>query len=229
MFGGLFGGPERRRDRARAKARGPLADFYAAPWPDAGTPASELRLLAIDLETTGLDPTRDQALSVGVLPVDGFELVLGGARHLVICAEAEVGQSAVVHHLTDDMIAAGVPLPDVLAETLAALKGRILLAHFARIEEEFLSLACERHFGAPLVVPVIDTLALHHRLLSQGFDAEARGNQLRLWNARTRYGLPSYGAHEALTDAMACAELYLGQVAEFSATKPQTFRSLRSE
>lgn len=229
MFGGLFGGPERRRDRARSKARGPLADFYTGAWPDPGTPADQLQLLAIDLETTGLDPTRDQALSVGYVPVDGRDIVLAGSAHMIICVEGEVGQSAVLHGLTDDMIAAGRPMVEVLTATLAALKGRVLLAHYARIEEGFLSAACEKHFGAPLVVPVIDTIALHHRLLSQGFDDEARGNQLRLWNARRRYGLPAYGAHEALTDAMACAELYLAQVAEFSTTKPQTFKSLRSE
>ncbi|MDO5734947.1 MAG: exonuclease domain-containing protein [Propionibacteriaceae bacterium] len=223
---GLFGGTERRRHRAQAKARGPLADFYTGALPDPTTPVSELQLLAIDLETTGLDPASDQALSVGFVPLAGQEIVLAGARHLIIQSQAEVGQSAVVHHLTDDMIAAGALMVDVLEATLAALKGRVLLAHYATIEEQFLSRACERHFGAPLVVPIIDTMELHHRLLSQGFDDEARGNQLRLWNARERYGLPAYGAHEALTDALACAELYLGQVAELSTLKPQTFKSL---
>lgn len=227
MFGGLFNRPHRRRNRARANARGPLADFYAVDWPAETTPASELNLLAIDLETTGLDVTSDQALSVGFVPVDGPDIVLAGARHLIIQGETGVGQSAVLHRLTDDMVAAGVPMVDVLTETLAALKGRVLLAHFATIEEQFLSRACEQHFGAPLVVPKIDTLELHRRLLSQGFDDEARGNQLRLWTARQRYGLPAYGAHEALTDALACAELYLAQVAELSALNPQTYRSLR--
>ncbi len=227
MFGALFGGHQRRRDRARVKATGPLKDFYAAAWPEPSTPASELNLLAIDLETTGLDPVSDQALSVGFVPVDGPDIVLGGARHLLIRADTEVGQSAVLHHLTDDMIAAGAPMADVLPEILAALRGRVLLAHFAAIEVSFLSKVCESHFGAPLVVPRIDTLALHRRLLSQGFDDEPRGNDLRLWNARERYGLPAYAAHEALTDAMACAELYLGQVAELSSSRPQTYRSLR--
>jgi len=229
MFGALFGGHGRRRDRARARAEGPLKDYYAGAWPEPQTPASELDLLAIDLETTGLDPASDQVLSVGFVPVDGPDIVLGGARHILIRADTEVGQSAVLHHLTDDMIAAGAPMADVLAEILAALKGRILLAHYATIEVSFLSKACESHYGAPLVVPTIDTLALHRRLLSQGFDDEPRGNDLRLWNARERYGLPSYAAHEALTDAMACAELYLGQVAELSSLKPQTYRSLRVE
>ncbi len=227
VFDRLFGGPERRRDRARAKAQGPLADFYAADWPAPTTPASELSLLAIDLETTGLDAASHHALSVGFVPVDGPDIVLGGARHLIIRGETGVGQSAVLHHLTDDMIAAGVPMVDVLAEALAALKGRVLLAHYVTIEEQFLSRACEQHFGAPLVVPKIDTLELHRRLLSQGFDDEARGDELRLWNARERYGLPAYNAHEALTDALACAELYLGQVAELSTLKPQTLKTLR--
>lgn len=226
MFGGLFGGSRRRRERARAEAQGPLADFYTGTWPAPATLASDLNLLAIDLETTGLDTASDQVLSVGFVPVDGHEIILGGARHIIIRSGTEVGQSAVLHHLTDDMIAAGVPMVDVLTEVLAALKGRVLLAHFATIEEQFLSRECERHFGAPLVIPIIDTMELHHRLLSQGFDDEARGNQLRLWNARERYGLPVYGAHEALTDALACAELYLGQVAELSTLKPQIFKSL---
>ena len=229
MFGGLFGGSERRRSRARARARGPLADFYAGTWQEPTTPPSVLRLLAMDLETTGLDPASDQALSVGFVPVDGPDIVLGGAQRLIIQAGTEVGQSAVLHHLTDDMIASGMPMVDVLTETLAALKARVLLAHYATIEVQFLSRACEELFGAPLVIPIIDTLTLHHRLLSQGFDDEARGDQLRLWNARERYGLPSYSAHEALTDALACAELYLGQVAELSSVKPQTLRSLQSQ
>lgn len=228
VFDGLFRGPERRRSRARAKAQGPLADFYAGSWPDPTVPASQLPLLAIDLETTGLDPANNQALSVGFVPVDGPDIVLGRAQHLIIQSVTEVGQSAVLHHLTDDMIALGLPMVDVLSETLSALKGRVLLAHYATIEVQFLSRACEQLFGAPLVVPTIDTLALHHRLLSQGFDDEARGDELRLWNARQRYGLPSYSAHEALTDALACAELYLGQVAELSSVKPQTLRSLQA-
>lgn len=228
---GLFGSSlARRRDKAASRARGPLADYYAGtPLPADGTPASDLRLLAIDIETTGLDPRHDQVLSVGYVPVDGGIIVLGGAHHMVVRADREVGQSAVFHGLTDDMIAAGLPREEAFATTLRALTGRILLAHFARIEVEFLSRAAEEFFGAPFVPPVVDTLQLHDRLINRGFDDEAKGNELRLWNARTRYGLPRYGAHEALTDAMACAELYLAQVAEFTTLRPQTFKTLRTD
>lgn len=218
----------RRQAKARRRAQGALADFYAVAPPDPSTPVEELPCLAIDVETTGLDPATDAMLSIGFVPVDGLTITFAGARHTVLRAAAEVGQSATLHHLTDDIIAAGVPVEEAITETLQALAGRVMVAHFARIEVSFLSAACQRLFGAPLELPVIDTLELHNRLLSQGFDDEARGNQLRLWNARRRYGLPVYSAHAALTDAIACAELYLGQVAEFQATKPQTLKLLQS-
>ncbi len=230
MFGLFSPSLARRREKAAAKARGPLADYYAAsPIPADQTPSSGLRLLAIDLETTGLDAGSDVVLSAGFVPVDGDMLVLSGARHLVLKTDREVGQSAVFHGLTDDMVAQGLPREEALADTLAALSGRILLAHFAHIEVSFISRACEEFFGAPFVTPVIDTLQLHDRLINRGFDDEAKGNALRLWTARQRYGLPRYGAHEALTDAVACAELYLAQVAEFETQRPQTFKTLRTD
>ncbi len=215
-----------RRALAARKASGPLRDFYAVPAPEAGTPASELGLLAIDAETTGLDPARDAVLSVGYLPVAGPRILLGGATHRLLNAGVAVGQSAVFHGITDDDLAAGDDLAEAVAGVLAALAGRALLAHFAYIERRFLSRLCERLYGAPLVVPAVCTLVLHDRLINRGFDDEAKADELRLWNARQRYQLPGYPAHDALVDALACAELYQAQVAELAEQRPQTLRTL---
>ena len=61
-----------------------------------------------------------------------------------------------------------------------------------------------------------DTLELHRRLIVRWGEAPMR-LALRLWTARERYGLPIYRAHEALIDAVSCAELFLAQVAEMQA------------
>lgn len=228
MFGLFSPSVEKRRAKAAARASGPLAEFYRVPLQPDSTAADDLRLLALDIETTGLDPRKDTVLSVGWVPVDGDTITLGGAGHLVLAAGTEVGQSAVFHGITDDQVAAGTPVEEAVEQVLAALAGRAMLAHFASIETQFLSLLCERLYGAPLVTPVVDTLVLHDRLINRGFDDEARAGELRLWNARRRYGLPRYPAHGALTDAIACAELYLGHVAEVTLERPQTLKSLAS-
>lgn len=209
-------------DRARARARaaataGPLTAYLDVTPPDPATRLTSLPMLAVDVETTGLDPRTDHLLAIGFVPVDGLEVRLGGSAHIVVRAEGGVGHSATIHGLTDDVVAAGADPAEAMAQLLGALAGRVLLSHHASIETGFLSTACERSWGAGMPCPVVDTMRLADRLLPRRLDEERPVGALRLWAARDRYGLPVGRAHHALDDAIACAELYLAQAAELAA------------
>lgn len=185
------------------------------PGPEVGS-VEDLRLLAVDVETTGLDWRSDRLLAVGLVPVDGLRIDLAGARRTVLREAAGPGASVWLHGLTHDVLAGGRPAAEVLAEVLDALAGRVLLAHHAVLEQEFLTRACEREGldPAPLQGRAVDTMALQHRILVAGRHSEPPPGSLRLWAARERFGLPASRPHDPLSDALACAELYLAQVAE---------------
>lgn len=202
-----------RRHPAK-RARGPLREFYDVPAPEPDTPLDRLPLLAVDIETTGLKPGRHQLVSIGWVPVNGGRIDLSGAGYVVLRGATgfTVGSSAVIHQLTDDEIAAGIDHPTALSQLLTALRGRALLAHFAAMEMDFLSHACREHFGAELKVPVVDTFAMERKHMER-MATHPRGEDLRLARVRQRYGLPRYGNHKALSDALACAELYLAMTA----------------
>ena len=221
-------GPDGRRERLRSGvAAGPLRAYLDVPFPAAPTPVESLELLAVDFETTGLDPSRDHLLSVGFVPVVGRSVVLAGARQFIVRADLEVGQSATVHGVTDDAVAAGVDLEVAMAALLEALTGRVMLAHFARLERRFLSVVCRRLYGIPFACSAVDTLELQARLVTSAWRQDPADGELRLWAAREKFGLPRYRAHEALTDALGCAELYLAQVAEFGPGRAATLRDLQ--
>ncbi len=207
---------------------GPLRRYLVEPKPDPSTALTQARLLAVDVETTGLDPNRDQILSIGFVPVDGLDISLAGAGRVLVRPNGEVGDSARIHGLTDDALADAHSPADALDVLFAALGGRVLLAHHAGIETGFLGRACNTMYGFRPRFAVVDTMTLQFRLLSQGFDDEPPPGSLRLWAARSQYGLPRYPAHDALTDALACAELYLAQVAELEAlsAKPRTLKAV---
>lgn len=213
-----FNNPARR-------ATGPLAQFYRTPSPTPGTALTELDLLAVDVETTGLKPQQHQLVSIGWVPINRGIIDLSGAGYVILRGSEgfTVGPSAVIHQLTDDELAAGIDHETALTQLLQALQGRVLLAHFAAIETEFLSHACRRHFQAPLEVPVIDTFALERRRMER-MSTYPRGEDLRLARVRERFGLPRYASHNALTDALACAELYLALTA---ATPQETLKHLQ--
>lgn len=232
MFGLRRSAQRRRESAVVAAPPGPLRDYLSAPFPDPSTPLDEVPLLALDVETTGLDVDEDRVIAVGWVPVDGVSIDLSGAQRHILATRRQVGESATVHGLTDDVVAAGEIPIHVLAEVLGALSGRVLLAHHASIEVGFLAAACRRVYGVPFVASSVDTLTLQRRVLTEGLGArpDPLPGALRLWAARERYGLPRYRAHEPLTDALACAELYLAQVAELSlrTSRPLCLKGIQS-
>ena len=199
----------RRRRALRRLGEGPMRAYLSAPLAGCGWPVRECAYLSLDLETTGLDPRRDHILSAGYVVVSQGRIRMTTARHHLIRSDRPIpADTAVIHQITDDMSANGEPLAEVLPQILEQLKGRVLLAHHARIEQGFLDQACRRLYGVPFIASVSDTLVRARRSLERRH-ASYKSGDLRLHALRERYGLPRYRAHNALSDAVATAELFL--------------------
>lgn len=192
---------------------GPLRDYLAQPLPHPSTNYRDVDYLALDLETTGLDHHHDLILSVGYVALHGPEIDLSTARHHLVRIDRSIPEaSAVIHQITDDQAATGRELIAVLGDTLAALSGRVLIAHHASIEQGFLSNACKRCWGRGLPLRIVDTQTLAHRTFERR-QIPFKSGDLRLHALTTRYNLPRHSAHNALSDALAAAELFLAQAA----------------
>ncbi|MGB1110022.1 MAG: exonuclease domain-containing protein [Gammaproteobacteria bacterium] len=222
MWERLFG-REFRRKRALAKAEAQvqsnpqaavMRDFLAVPFPDKKTFCADASIVSLDLETTGLDPKKDEILSIGLVEIHGPAIKLSTAWHEIIRLDRELpAESVVIHQITDDQKDQGKPLEEVLPQLLERLRGKPMLVHFKRIEQNFLDAACRKLYGAPFVIPIIDTLELGQRVFERR-NHTVQPNDLRLFNLRPRYNLPQYKAHNALNDALATAELFLAMAAE---------------
>jgi len=182
--------------------------------------------LALDFETTGTDENKDEILSVGYTTINGSCMRLSDATHMLTRPQGVIpAESAVLHGIMDDVAAEAEALEDVLPYLLTALAGKVMLAHYAAVEYHFLNSACKRIYGFPFVGPVVDTLASEVRVYRSNDEAIEQGD-LRLANARVRYGLPRYRAHNALVDAIAAGELFLAQVATKMDKKPIMLKDL---
>lgn len=209
-----------RRRRLLGRATGPLRDFYRAPFVAPTSDCRELGFVALDLETTGLDPGRDEILSIGLVSIDKLRIELSGARHYLLRPAGAIPErSAVIHCITDDAAAAGAAPETVLPEVLARLGGKVLVAHHAQLDLRFLDRACRRLYGAGLLLPVVDTQRIARRALERR-NQPIGPQDLRLGQCRQRHQLPHYRLHNALNDALACAELLLVQLAQHDVGRP---------
>lgn len=225
MLSALLTQEYRRKRLLKRLTPGPLYDYYAVPFPPAKSDARTMEYVALDLETTGLDPDKDAILSLGWVCIRNMQVDLGSAQHrLVKPFRAIPEESAVIHHITDDQAAAGESLRDVLGELLQLLAGKVLIAHHAKVEVGFLRRACEHYFGDGFLMRVIDTQEVARRTLAMR-DQVIRSGDLRLSELRESYGLPRYRLHNALSDALAAAELYLAQLARYDTEKPVALKN----
>ncbi len=203
-----------------------MRDFLSRPFPKMNTPWDEIEIVSLDFETTGLNPFKDQILSYGHVTIDRGLIHLNTARHELIKNSKPIPEeSAVIHQITDDKAEKGHPLTDILPELLQQLSGKVMLAHFNRIEMTFLEAACRRLYGSPFIIPCIDTLNLAERVYLRHNHA-IQPNRLRLFHLREDFKLPVYPAHNALNDALTTAELFLALEGEITPKGPTRLKDL---
>ena len=207
----IFGYQARRKRLLKKVPKGALYDFLSIPFPSEETCLSDLPILSVDFETTGLNAITDKLLSVGFVSIEKRQIKLGSCYHQIINTKHRLdADNVIIHQITDQQKSQGQSLRVVVEALLEALAGKVMLVHFARIEKQFLKQACLELYGVSPPLMVLDTLAMAKRKLDQR-DIAYDPQELRLSALRQKHDLPNHFAHNALSDAIATAELLLVQ------------------
>jgi len=176
---------------------------------------SEVVYWCLDLETGGLKPARDPILAVGLVPVREGTIHLGEAYATLVRPDVPHTPDADAmgaHHLVPFEYRDAPAMATVALEIERRIGEGVLLFHHARMDLGFLRAAFGR-LGRPFPKrPVVDTVALLQKLERQEKligGTRREETSLNLTDARRQLGLPDYPVHDALTDAVATAELFL--------------------
>jgi len=178
--------------------------------PDAMLHINAAPLLAIDLEMTGLNPATDGIVSIGWVPIDDGAIDLAGAEEVSLKPDPShsVGHSATIHGIRDCDRIGGVEAAQALDRLMQTVAGRIAVFHHAPLDTAFLERALKREFGTGWRIPWIDTLDWFRRRQADR-DHDDAGASTRLESVRENFGLDFRSAHNALDDAISCAEVLL--------------------
>ncbi|MBR9907100.1 MAG: 3'-5' exonuclease [Gammaproteobacteria bacterium] len=180
-------------------------------WLRQNKPWTEQTYVALDVESSGLDPRNDQLLAVAWVVIKPPVIDYASGRYFLLKHDqTELKQSPVVHGLVSKDFIDPTEPADVLRELAAVLKDNILVCHYIQLDWGFLKQAAKQHGVKLEPLARFDTLAYEAQRLKRHQHHIARG-ELTLNACRQRYGLPEYNAHHAFSDAIACGELMLAQ------------------
>ncbi|MGW4777236.1 TerD family protein [Streptomyces filamentosus] len=159
----------------------------------------------VDVETSGLVARRDRILSIAVLTFgpDGTQT---GEYSTLLNPGCDPGPVH-IHGLTAERLSGAPAFEHVAGRIGALLQGRVMVAHNAQFDYDFLAHEFAR---ARLRLPVTQrlcTLALNRRV-------EPPSTDLSLASLAAHYGVPQMSAHDALDDARVLAGIFRSSLSE---------------
>ena len=177
-------------------------------WSD-DTPVDDVRFVALDSETTGLDPLTDRIITIGAVAVVSGEIHLGDSFSALL--KVEHNTSAVtVHGVTRDQSIGGVEEPVAVERFLDYLRDGVIVGHHIGHDIAALNVACERHWGMQLLNRSLDTMDLTLHLEKSGaFAGHAAVRHFTLDALCQKFGVVPHDRHTAVGDAFITAQVFL--------------------
>lgn len=185
------------------------------------TRLDQTRFVVLDTETSGLDLTKDQLLSIAAVTVCGGVLEVGGSFERILEQGApSSAENILIHGISGSQQLAGVNASSALLDFLEYAGNGELVAFHAGFDRHFLDRALRRSLGCNTRGRWFD-LALLLPVLVPDY----QGQHLDDW--LIRFGITPAQRHSALGDAAATAELLLIALARAQARGIATLRALR--
>ncbi|WP_067929037.1 helicase C-terminal domain-containing protein [Alicyclobacillus shizuokensis] len=162
-----------------------------------------MKLVVIDVETTGLSPDQDEIIEIGA--VEWTEDGIGEQFHSLVRPTRPVPESILgLTGMTMSELASAPTLEEVLPRFLAFIEGKPLAGHHVGFDIEFLTHACEAvGYVLPTAADGLDTRDLSRVLFPFA-------GSHRLQDAAARLGIQVEQSHRAPADALTTARVISG-------------------
>lgn len=184
------------------------------PWsnPKPDVAIGQADFVVFDLETSGLDPSRDDILSFGAVRMHGPRIDLGSAYETLVrpVGHAPSAENVRIHQLTPAQLAEKPPLSEALPAFLEYCRDAVLTGWHVELDLAFLRAWSKRLGLPPPRNRSLDVLGLY--LSIRGGRASQLLEELplkdaTLYSVARALGVSPKGAHDAQGDAFVTAQV----------------------
>jgi len=173
-------------------------------------PGPEGEVVALDCETTGLDPKRDDIVAVAAVKIRGNRILTSERFEAIVRPEdSEAGAESIkVHRILRRDVADAMPMRKVLPDLLHFIGGRPLVGYYIDFDVRMLDKYAMDLIEVKLPNPQIEVSRLYYDR-KYGDAPPGTVFDLRFDSILRDLRIPPLAAHDALNDALMAAMAYL--------------------
>jgi DNA polymerase-3 subunit epsilon len=165
--------------------------------------------VSIDCETTGLNPRKDDIVTIAAIKIRGARILTSERFEATLRPEARMRPDAIkIHRLREADVAKGRAMRHVIPDFLRFVGGRPLVGYYLDFDVAMLNKHVRRFLGVDLPNPRIDISALYYE---RKYGDAPPGTQvdLRFASLLNDLKMPILDQHDAYSDALMTAMAYV--------------------
>ena len=165
-------------------------------------------VVVFDTETTGLSPKNDEILSIGAVKIKGNKILMSEKFELFIKPSREINEKSIkIHQIRNVDLEHGIDPHKAIVQFLHFIGSRPLVGYYLEFDIKMMNTYVKPWLGINLPNPQIEVSGLYHdkkiKFIPEGVI------DLRFDVMMKELGLPIFGKHDALNDAVMTAMMYI--------------------
>ena len=165
-------------------------------------------LVSIDLETTGLNPKKDEILSIGAVKIRENEILLNESLELFVKPTKNIDEKSIeIHHIRPCDLENAIGIEEAVKKLLDFIEGRILIGYYIKFDHNMISKYTKKIIGCKLPNETIELSSMYYKRKRKSSAYEFV--DLKFDTILKELDLPRLYKHDALNDAVMSAMMYL--------------------
>ena len=171
-------------------------------------PYSGMELVVLDTETTGLNPQKDEILSIGAVIIRDNKILMNQSFECFVKPSANISKESIkIHHIRECDLSEAIEVEDAIRQLLDFIGNRPIVGYYIDFDHKMISKYTKQIIGSALPHPTIELSSMYYKRYRKSSSYEFV--DLHFDAMMNALELPFLGKHDALNDAIMSAMIYL--------------------
>ncbi len=164
--------------------------------------------IVLDTETTGLNPKKDEMLSIGAVRIKNNKIISSESFEIFIKPIQEISHESIkIHHIRPDDLENGVTIDEALEKLLYFIGNLPIVGYYISFDISILNTYLKDFIGTTLHNEGIELSSMYYKRYRKKSAHEFV--DLKFDTIMKNLDLPELGKHDALNDAIMSAMMFL--------------------
>jgi DNA polymerase-3 subunit epsilon len=164
--------------------------------------------VCLDCETSGLNPQKDEILSIGAVHIKDNKILMRKTFNIFLKPSKNINvESIKIHHIRPVDLENGIDAQEAIYQLLDFIGSRPIIGYYIKFDVAIISRYTKEFIGIKLPNKTIEVSSMYYKTIRKRSDYQFV--DLRFDTILKKLDIPILGKHDALNDALMTAMIFL--------------------